>query len=149
MVRPTRPCSRRSGSPRAASGVQGRVRSKAKWGFLPEAHTDFILAVVGEELGLIGTIAIIAAVAAVVGAAIVIGIRCRDFFGSMVAFGIATWFGVQAVINVGVAVGACRPRAFRCRSCPTVAPRWSCPSSSVGVLLAISRTAGTPSRAKR
>jgi cell division protein FtsW len=85
---------------------QGPGASKAKWGFLPEAHTDFILAVVGEELGLIGTVVIIGALVAVVASGITIGLRCRDPFGRLVAFGISTWVGVQALVNVGVAVGA-------------------------------------------
>ncbi len=85
---------------------QGPGASKAKWGFLPEAHTDFILAVIGEELGLIGTLVVLGGLVAVVGSAIVIGLRCRDPFGRLVAFGIATWLGVQAAVNVGVAVGA-------------------------------------------
>lgn len=85
---------------------QGPGASKAKWGFLPEAHTDFILAVVGEELGLIGTVVIIGALVAVVASGITIGARSRDPFGRLVAFGISTWVGVQALVNVGVAVGA-------------------------------------------
>jgi cell division protein FtsW len=85
---------------------QGPGASKAKWGFLPEAHTDFILAVIGEELGLIGTVAIIGALVAVVASGITIGLRCRDPFGRLVALGISTWLGVQALVNVGVAVGA-------------------------------------------
>lgn len=85
---------------------QGPGASKGKWGFLPEAHTDFILAVIGEELGLFGSITIIAALTAVVGAGVVVGVRCMDPFGRLVAFGISIWLGIQAVINVGVSVGA-------------------------------------------
>lgn len=85
---------------------QGPGASKAKWGFLPEAHTDFILAVIGEELGLIGTVIVIGALVAVVASGIAIGLRCRDQFGRLAAFGISTWLGVQAMVNVGVAVGA-------------------------------------------
>lgn len=135
----------------ASGGLWGRGPggSKAKWGFLPEAHTDFILAVVGEELGLIGTISIVAAVAAVVGAAVMIGLRCRDFFGTMVAFGIATWFGVQAVINIGVAVGAMPTKGIPLPFVSYGGTAMVVSLLSVGVLLAISRTSGTPSRAKR
>jgi cell division protein FtsW len=132
----------------ASGGLWGRGAggSKAKWGFLPEAHTDFILAVVGEELGLIGTIAIIAAVAAVVGAAIRIGVRSRDPFGTMVAFGIATWFGVQAVINVGVAVGALPTKGIPLPFVSYGGTAMVVSLLSVGILLAISRTVPTAAR---
>ena len=132
----------------ASGGLWGRGAggSKAKWGFLPEAHTDFILAVVGEELGLIGTIAIIAAVAAVVGAAIRIGVRSRDLFGTMVAFGIATWFGVQAVINVGVAVGALPTKGIPLPFVSYGGTAMVVSLLSVGILLAISRTVPTAAR---
>ncbi len=132
----------------ASGGLWGRGAggSKAKWGFLPEAHTDFILAVVGEELGLIGTIAIIAAVAAVVGAAIRIGVRSRDLFGTMVAFGIATWFGVQAVINVGVAVGALPTKGIPLPFVSYGGTAMVVSLLSVGILLAISRTVPAAAR---
>jgi cell division protein FtsW len=92
----------------ASGGVWGLGpgSSRVKWGYLPEAHTDFILAVVGEELGLIGTLAVLGCLVAIVGAAIVIGSRCDDLFGRFVAWGIAVWLAVQALINVGVSVGA-------------------------------------------
>jgi cell division protein FtsW len=92
----------------ASGGVWGLGpgSSRVKWGYLPEAHTDFILAVVGEELGLIGTLAVLGCLVAMVGAAIVIGLRCDDLFGRFVAWGIAVWLAVQALINVGVSVGA-------------------------------------------
>jgi cell division protein FtsW len=92
----------------ASGGVWGRGpgSSRVKWGYLPEAHTDFILSVVGEELGLFGTVAVIGCLVGIVGAAIMIGVRCEDLFGRYVAWGIAVWLAVQALINVGVSVGA-------------------------------------------
>jgi cell division protein FtsW len=84
----------------------GPGSSRVKWGYLPEAHTDFILAVLGEELGLFGTLVVIACLVAVVGSAIAIGSGCDDLFGRYTAWGIAVWFAVQALINVGVGVGA-------------------------------------------
>ena len=92
----------------ASGGIlgQGPGESRVKWGYLPEAHTDFILSVVGEELGLVGSLTVIACLVAVVGAGIVIGMRCEDLFGRYVAWGISIWFAVQALVNVGVSVGA-------------------------------------------
>ncbi len=79
--------------------------SKAKWGFLPEAHTDFILAVIGEELGLMGSVVVIGLFVAFMVAGCTIALRTRNAFGRLVAFGVTTWIGVQAMINIGVTVG--------------------------------------------
>lgn len=79
----------------------GLGESKAKWGFLPNAHTDFIFAVIGEELGTIGAIAVLACF----GALAVLGVRvclgAPDLFGMLVAGGITSWFVVQALVNLG------------------------------------------------
>ncbi|MCZ7630480.1 MAG: FtsW/RodA/SpoVE family cell cycle protein [Microthrixaceae bacterium] len=117
---------------------QGPGASKAKWGFLPEAHTDFILAVIGEELGLIGTVAIIGALVAVVASGITIGVRCRDPFGRLVAFGISTWLGVQALVNVGVAVGALPTKGIPLPFVSSGGTAMVVALMGVGVLLAIS-----------
>ena len=125
---------------------QGPGASKAKWGFLPEAHTDFILAVIGEELGLLGSIAIIAALAAVVGAGVVEGVRCLDPFGRLVAFGISTWLGVQAVINVGVSVGALPTKGIPLPFVSFGGTAMIMSLVAVGVLFSISRAGSGPPR---
>lgn len=79
--------------------------SRAKWGFLPEAHTDFILAVIGEELGLVGSLFVIGLFVAFMWAGCTIAMRSRSLFGRLVAFGVTTWIGLQALINIGVTVG--------------------------------------------
>jgi cell division protein FtsW len=79
--------------------------SRAKWGFLPEAHTDFILSVIGEEFGLVGSLVVVGLFLAVMGAGCAIALRSRTMFGRLVAFGITTWLGFQALINIGVTVG--------------------------------------------
>jgi cell division protein FtsW len=79
---------------------------KQKLFFLPEAHTDYIMAIVGEELGLVGVLA----VAAVLGLLVVRGARAalgaRDAFGCYLGFGITAMFGLQALVNLGVVLGA-------------------------------------------
>lgn len=125
---------------------QGPGASKAKWGFLPEAHTDFILAVIGEELGLIGTIAIIGALVAVVASGITIGLRCRDPFGRLVAFGISTWLGVQAMVNVGVAVGALPTKGIPLPFVSSGGTAMVVALLGVGVLLSISADSSPTSR---
>ena len=79
--------------------------SRAKWGFLPEAHTDFILAVIGEELGLVGSLFVIGLFVAFMWAGCTIAMWSRSLFGRLVAFGVTTWIGLQALINIGVTVG--------------------------------------------
>lgn len=74
--------------------------------FLPEAHTDFILSIVGEELGLVGVSFVIVAFAVLVWRGLRAATRARDLFGSYLAFGISTMFGLQALINIGVVLGS-------------------------------------------
>jgi cell division protein FtsW len=76
--------------------------------YLPEAHTDFLLAVVGEELGLAGTLAVVGLFALLVWRTFVIGIRAEAQgrrFAGYVAYGFGIWVFMQASINVGVNVG--------------------------------------------
>lgn len=91
----------------ASGGLWGNGpgNSRAKWGYLPEADTDFILAVIGEELGLIGSLVVLGAFAVFMLAGIRLGLRCRNRFGRLATFGLTTWIGVQALINIGVTVG--------------------------------------------
>jgi cell division protein FtsW len=76
--------------------------------FLPEAHTDFLASVIGEELGLVGMFAVIAAFAFVTWRAFAIGARAEAAgqpFGAYAAQGIGLWLGLQAFVNIGVNVG--------------------------------------------
>ena len=86
------------------SGV-GLGEGQAKWGWLPNAHTDFIFAIVGEELGLIGAMAVLSLLAAIG----LLGFRTSqmapDMFGSLVAAGLTVWLMVQVFVNVGGVVG--------------------------------------------
>ncbi len=76
--------------------------------YLPEAHTDFIMAVIGEEFGLVGTLTVIGLFAILVWRAFSIGAAAEALqrrFAAYVAYGIGLWLGMQAFINVGVNVG--------------------------------------------
>ncbi|MBU6435929.1 MAG: putative lipid II flippase FtsW [Betaproteobacteria bacterium] len=87
---------------------EGLGESVEKLFYLPDAHTDFILAVVGEELGLMGVLSLVLAYWWIVWRAFGIGRQAlvleRPFAG-LVALGIGTWLGVQTLINMGVALG--------------------------------------------
>jgi cell division protein FtsW len=76
--------------------------------YLPEAHTDFIMAVVGEEFGLIGTLSVILLFAFITWRAFQIGVRAEERgerFSAYTAYGLGLWLGMQAFINIGVNVG--------------------------------------------
>jgi cell division protein FtsW len=83
----------------------GLGAGREKWGWLPEAHTDFIFAVIGEELGLIGTLAVLILFALVVYAGIRIALRSNDLFVRLAAGGATAWITVQALVNIGAVLG--------------------------------------------
>ncbi|MBC7962245.1 MAG: putative lipid II flippase FtsW [Steroidobacteraceae bacterium] len=88
-------------------GVFGRGlgEGKQKLFYLPEAHTDFILSVVGEELGFLGVIVIIGMFFMLVQRAMRIAVAAPDIFGRFLALGIAVLFGIEATVNMGVVTG--------------------------------------------
>ncbi|MBM9505517.1 putative lipid II flippase FtsW [Streptomyces sp. KK5PA1] len=83
----------------------GLGASVEKWGELPEPHTDFIFAVTGEELGLAGTLSVLALFAALGYAGIRVAGRTEDPFVRFAAGGVTTWIMAQAVINIGAVLG--------------------------------------------
>ena len=86
----------------------GLGASVEKMHYLPEAHTDFILAVIGEELGLVGFTVVLFLFYWLVRRAFEIGrqaVRLERTFSGLVAQGIGLWIGVQSLINIGVAIG--------------------------------------------
>lgn len=86
-------------------GLGGSVQ---KLNYLPEAHTDFIFSVIGEELGFVGVCAVIALYALLAGRAFQLGLRCvemRRHFAGYCAFGIALWISMQSFVSIGVNLG--------------------------------------------
>ncbi len=83
----------------------GLGQSRQKWGALPEAHTDFILAVIGEELGLAGSLVVMALFAALAYTGFRIAQRSQDRFARYLAAGITIWIAVQAIINIAMVLG--------------------------------------------
>jgi cell division protein FtsW len=86
------------------SGV-GLGAGRAKWMFLPNAHTDFIFAVIGEELGLVGCLLVIGLFAALGLVGFRVARRAPDQFGMLLAAGVTAWIVGQAAINLGAVVG--------------------------------------------
>ncbi|MDQ3228149.1 MAG: putative lipid II flippase FtsW [Pseudomonadota bacterium] len=86
-------------------GLGGSVQ---KLSYLPEAHTDFIMAVIGEELGFAGVCLVVGLYALLVGRAFWLGLQCvemRRHFAGYCAFGIALWISLQSFVSIGVNLG--------------------------------------------
>lgn len=81
----------------------GLGASKAKWGFLPFAHSDFIYAIIAEELGILGAGAVVILFITIGFAGVAAAVRAPDRFGMLLALGITTWIVVQAFLNIGSA----------------------------------------------
>ena len=79
--------------------------SRAKWGFLPNAHTDFIFTIIGEEMGLIGSLLVLALFVGFVVLGIRTAVRAPDRFGMLLAAGVTAWIAGQAFINIGAVIG--------------------------------------------
>jgi cell division protein FtsW len=86
-----------------SGGVNGLGLGKSiqKLGYLPESHTDFIMAVIAEELGIWGVGFVILTLAYIVLRGVYIGLQCKDPFGSLLAIGISSMIGIQSFINLG------------------------------------------------
>lgn len=79
--------------------------SRAKWGFLPNAHTDFIFSIIGEELGLVGSLIVLGLFMTFAVLGIRAALRAPDRFGMLLAAGITAWVMGQAFINIGAVLG--------------------------------------------
>jgi cell division protein FtsW len=90
----------------ASGGVfgVGLGGSRQKWGNLAEAHTDFIYSVIGEELGLLGTVGVLILLGTLVYSIFRIALRAKDPFSRYVCAGVAIWIGIQSILNIGTAI---------------------------------------------
>ncbi|MEX1043325.1 MAG: putative lipid II flippase FtsW [Acidimicrobiia bacterium] len=79
--------------------------SRARWFYLPNAHTDFIFAIIGEETGFLGASLVLALFALFAAAGWTVARRAPDAFGRMVAAGITAWITMQAIVNIGGVLG--------------------------------------------
>jgi cell division protein FtsW len=91
---------------------KGLMSGVQKLFYLPEPHTDFIFAVIGEELGLIGTSAVLLCFCVIAWRGLRIAMRAEDSFGSFVALGLTVMIAVQALINMSVVIGLLPNKGF-------------------------------------
>ncbi len=91
-----------------SGGIFGRGLggSQQKLFFLPESHTDFIFSIIGEELGFVGAGAVIVLFMVFIFSGMIIVFRSRSFFSQLLALGLVALIGFEAVINIGVSIGA-------------------------------------------
>jgi cell division protein FtsW len=127
----------------------GLGSSRARWFFLPNAHTDFIFAIIGEETGLAGSLVVVAlfALFAVVGTGV--ALRASDHFGRLLAVGIVAWISLQALVNMG---GVTAVLPITGVPLPFVSSGGSAMLvnlAAVGVLVNIARSRGRPARGGR
>ena len=87
----------------------GLFGSRQKFRFLPFSESDFILAVIGEEVGFIGLAALFMLILFIVVRGIKIAVNCNDFFGFILAMGITGIFGIQSLVNALVVTGSIPP----------------------------------------
>jgi cell division protein FtsW len=126
----------------------GFAQGKQKMMFLPFAHSDFIFAVIGEELGLLGTLAVLAAFAVFLWRGIRISLLARDRFGRLLAMGIVSGIVAQALFNISVVLSLVPtkgiPLPFISYGGSSLVPTLA----AVGILLNISQQATGSSRAE-
>lgn len=80
----------------------GIGRSRQKFSYLPEAHTDYIFSIIGEELGLVGTLFVLGLFFFIVWRGLRAALAARDAYGTLLAVGITSLIGIQAILNIGV-----------------------------------------------
>jgi cell division protein FtsW len=84
----------------------GLGASRQKWSYIPNSHTDFIFAILGEEMGLIGTLTVLGLFAFVIYLGVRIARSAPDRYGMLLAAGITLWIGAQAIINMAAVTAA-------------------------------------------
>ena len=126
---------------------KGLGQSVEKIFYLPEAHTDMIFSIIGEELGLVGVTLVIAAYAAFAWAGLRIALRCADPFGKALAVGITTLVCGQAALNLAAVVGVAPLTGITLPLVSYGGTSLVVMLASVGILLNIARNDGVEAKA--
>lgn len=124
----------------------GLGNGRQKLGFIPEHHTDFIFSVIGEELGLVATLLVVAAFVAIVLCGLYISLNASDTFGLLLGSGITFLIGLQAFINIGVVTSALPNKGLPLPFISYGGSSLVMMLAGVGLLLSIARRARVPLR---
>jgi cell division protein FtsW len=108
--------------------------------YLPKAHTDFIAAIIGEEFGFVGFVALCLAYLVIVGRGVRAALYAEDEYGSLIAFGISALFGVQALINLSVVMAILPTKGLTLPFISYGGSSLLVSSAAMGILLNISRS---------
>jgi cell division protein FtsW len=129
-----------------AGGWTGRGLgdSRQKLGFVPEQHTDFILSIVGEELGLVATVLVVLAFILIVLCGIYIAVHAPDNFGLLLGSGVTFMIGLQAFINIGVVTSSLPNKGLPLPFISYGGSNLMLMLTSIGILLSIARQAREP-----
>ena len=122
----------------------GLGNGRQKQGFVPEHYTDFILSIIGEELGLIATLLVVAAFVAIILCGLCIARQARDPFGMLLATGITFLIGLQAFINIGVVTSALPNKGLPLPFISYGGSNLLAMLAGVGLLLSIARQTRAP-----
>ena len=120
----------------------GLGQGRQKYAYLPYPESDFIFAIVGEDFGLLGCLAVIALFVALMIAGYRVAIACRDKFGALLAAGITSSITVQAFLNMGVVVGILPTTGLPLPFFSAGGTSVSITMAAMGILMNISRNAG-------
>ncbi len=121
----------------------GLGEGRTKLGFMPEHHTDFIFSVIGEEMGLIATLAVLLAFVFIVICGVIIAWNARDTFGLLLATGCTFLLGFQAFINIGVVTSTLPNKGLALPFLSYGGSNLLAMSATVGILLNVARHAGS------
>jgi cell division protein FtsW len=124
----------------------GLGNGRQKLGSVPEHHTDFIFSVIGEELGLIATLAVVVVFGLFVYCGLFISLRAPDLFGLLLGAGITLMIGIQAFINIGVVTGTLPNKGLPLPFISYGGSNLVLALASVGILLSIARHAEKPAQ---
>lgn len=111
--------------------------------YLPEAHTDFVSAIIGEELGFVGILALCTVYLVIVARGIRTALNAEDEYGAYIAFGISVLFGLQALINLSVAMSVLPTKGLTLPFISYGGSSLLVCSAAMGILLSISRKSTT------
>ena len=122
-------------------GGVGFGEGRQKFGFLPEAHNDFIFSMIGEEWGLLGVLFVVASYVALVLVGFRIARRAKDLFGEFLAVGVTSLIALQAFLHMGVGLGVLPPTGLALPLVSYGRSNMLVMMASVGILLAVAREA--------